>query len=57
MALRIALLVAGGAALLPTELTPQGAIVEICGSALGVLLLAYEWWATRRSRTAGISVK
>jgi TRAP transporter 4TM/12TM fusion protein len=54
---RAALLVVGSAALLPTELTPKGAIVEISGSVLSVLFLAYEWWATRRSRAARISAE
>jgi len=54
---RSALIVAGGAALLPAELTPEGALIEILGAALGVLMLAYEWWATRRARTVGFSAE
>jgi TRAP transporter 4TM/12TM fusion protein len=54
---RSALLVAGGAALVPAELTPEGVLIDFLGAALGVLILAYEWWATRRARTVGFSAK
>ena len=57
LAWRSALIVAGGAALLPAELTPEGALIEILGAALGILMLAYEWWATRRARTVGFSAE
>jgi TRAP transporter 4TM/12TM fusion protein len=54
---RSALIVAGGAALVPAELTPEGVLIDFLGAALGVLILAYEWWATRRARTVGFSAK
>ena len=54
---RIALMAVGVAALLPTVLTPGGAFVEISGSTLSILFLAYEWWATRRFHIARISAE
>jgi TRAP-type uncharacterized transport system fused permease subunit len=54
---RVALMAVGAAALLPTVLTPGGAFVEIAGSTLSILFLAYEWWATRRFHIAGISAE
>jgi TRAP transporter 4TM/12TM fusion protein len=57
LAWRAGLMVVGAAALLPTVLTPGGAFVEMAGSALSILFLAYEWWATRRFQIAGISAE
>jgi len=54
---RVAMMAVGAAALLPTVLTPAGAFVEISGSALSILFLAYEWWATRQFHIAGISAE
>jgi TRAP transporter 4TM/12TM fusion protein len=50
---RVGLMIVGGAALLPTVLTPGGAFIEIFGSALAILFLAREWWTARRTRAAG----
>ncbi len=50
--LRLAVAVAGAMAILPTQLTPGGAIVEVSGSIAGVVLLTWEWIAAKRAASA-----
>jgi TRAP transporter 4TM/12TM fusion protein len=49
---RIALAVAGLAALMPTVITPYGAVVEVSGAAIGAAMLLREYLAVRAARAA-----
>jgi TRAP transporter 4TM/12TM fusion protein len=52
---RVALTMAGAAALLPTALTPFGALVETSGSIVGALILGREWFTARRRRVPAVA--
>ncbi len=57
LAWRAGLMVVGCAALLPAVLVPGGVFVEMAGSVLSILFLAYEWWTTRRFPIARVSAE